>query len=273
MQGYSKRAGRGASPRRGSSHACRSPRRRSVIVAMLSQTHGEYWLAGGVSATFALTNALVAPQISRLVDRLGQTARTRRRRPSSRSLAFAMLILAAPIGHWPTGHVPVRLRPAGRGDAEHPGDGARTLDRDFPRNGRSSPRPSRSNRLPTNWSISPALRCRSGLERRPVSGGRDARQHAFSSRFGSTALILAALEPSQGFVRCSARRISRDRRSACGPCRSSRVALIFIGAIFATAEVSAVAITKELGRAGRRQPGDRCPCRSARSRSGSSSAR
>jgi MFS family permease len=44
------------------------------IVAMLSQTHGEYWLAGAVSATFALTNALVAPQISRLVDRYGQAA-------------------------------------------------------------------------------------------------------------------------------------------------------------------------------------------------------
>src|SRR5690242_4614441 len=43
------------------------------IVAMLSQTRGEYWLAGAVAATFALTNALVAPQISRLIDRRGQT--------------------------------------------------------------------------------------------------------------------------------------------------------------------------------------------------------
>jgi len=43
------------------------------IVAMLSQTHGEYWLAGAVSAAYALTNALLAPQISRLVDRLGQS--------------------------------------------------------------------------------------------------------------------------------------------------------------------------------------------------------
>src|SRR5690349_16471247 len=43
------------------------------IVAMLSQTHGEYWLAGAVSATFALTNALVSPQVSRMVDRFGQT--------------------------------------------------------------------------------------------------------------------------------------------------------------------------------------------------------
>ncbi|HKU97544.1 MAG TPA: MFS transporter, partial [Vineibacter sp.] len=43
------------------------------IVTMLSQTHGEYWLAGAVSATFALANALLAPQVSRLVDRYGQS--------------------------------------------------------------------------------------------------------------------------------------------------------------------------------------------------------
>jgi len=44
------------------------------IVAMLSQTHGEYWLAGAVSAVFALANAFIAPQVSRLVDRKGQSA-------------------------------------------------------------------------------------------------------------------------------------------------------------------------------------------------------
>lgn len=43
------------------------------IVAMLSQTHGGYWIAGAVAATFALANALLAPQISRLVDRFGQS--------------------------------------------------------------------------------------------------------------------------------------------------------------------------------------------------------
>ncbi|MBT2324368.1 MFS transporter [Variovorax paradoxus] len=43
------------------------------IVAMLSQAHGAYGLAGAVAAAFALTNALLAPQISRLVDRLGQS--------------------------------------------------------------------------------------------------------------------------------------------------------------------------------------------------------
>ena len=42
------------------------------IVAMLSQARGEYWLAGAVSATFALANAFVSPRISQLVDRHGQ---------------------------------------------------------------------------------------------------------------------------------------------------------------------------------------------------------
>ena len=64
------------------------------IVAMLSQTHGEYWLAGAVSATYALTNALAAPQISRLVDRLGQS---RVVVPTTivSVIAFAALIAAA----------------------------------------------------------------------------------------------------------------------------------------------------------------------------------
>ena len=43
------------------------------VVTMLSQLRGEYWLAGAVAATFALASALMAPQISRMVDRLGQS--------------------------------------------------------------------------------------------------------------------------------------------------------------------------------------------------------
>jgi MFS family permease len=43
------------------------------IVAMLSQTTGRYGLAGAVAATFAVTNAIVSPRISRLVDRHGQS--------------------------------------------------------------------------------------------------------------------------------------------------------------------------------------------------------
>lgn len=70
------------------------------IVAMLSQTHGEYWLAGTVSAVFALTNALIAPQISRVVDRLGQ-GRVLAPATFVSVIAFALLITAANQA-WPT---------------------------------------------------------------------------------------------------------------------------------------------------------------------------
>ena len=43
------------------------------IVTMLSQAQGGYGLAGAVAATFTLTSALIAPQISRAVDRYGQS--------------------------------------------------------------------------------------------------------------------------------------------------------------------------------------------------------
>lgn len=69
------------------------------IVAMLSQTHGEYWLAGAVSATFALTNAFVSPQVSRLVDRYGQSLVLVPATTLSVA-AFAVLIVATHY-HWP----------------------------------------------------------------------------------------------------------------------------------------------------------------------------
>jgi len=68
-------------------------------VAMLSQTHGEYWLAGAVSATFALTNAFVAPQISRIVDRIGQ-AKVMVPTTLLSVVAFALLLVAT-NQHWP----------------------------------------------------------------------------------------------------------------------------------------------------------------------------
>jgi MFS family permease len=64
------------------------------IVAMLSQTHREYWLAGTVSAVYTLANALISPQISRTVDRLGQT-RVLLPTTAIAIAAFALLVLAA----------------------------------------------------------------------------------------------------------------------------------------------------------------------------------
>ncbi len=69
------------------------------IVAMLSQAHGEYWLAGAVSATFALTNAFVSPQVSRLVDRYGQSPVLVPATALS-VVAFAVLLLATRFD-WP----------------------------------------------------------------------------------------------------------------------------------------------------------------------------
>ncbi|MGH3344565.1 MAG: MFS transporter [Carbonactinosporaceae bacterium] len=42
------------------------------IVLLVSAVTGEYGLAGALSATFAFTQAMVSPQVARLVDRLGQ---------------------------------------------------------------------------------------------------------------------------------------------------------------------------------------------------------
>src|SRR5262245_21437051 len=69
------------------------------IVAMLSQTHGDYWLAGAVSATFALSNAIVSPQLSRYIDRLGQT-RVAVPTTTLAVIAFAFLLVAT-NRHWP----------------------------------------------------------------------------------------------------------------------------------------------------------------------------
>jgi len=60
------------------------------IVTMLGQLRGAYWLAGAVAATFALSSALIAPQVSRLVDRLGQA---RVLRPATCLSALGMLLL------------------------------------------------------------------------------------------------------------------------------------------------------------------------------------
>ncbi|WP_409490796.1 MFS transporter [Amycolatopsis sp. cmx-11-12] len=43
------------------------------IITMLAQTRGDYGLAGLVSAAFTLSMALLGPQVSRLVDRRGQS--------------------------------------------------------------------------------------------------------------------------------------------------------------------------------------------------------
>ncbi|MFR9788532.1 MFS transporter [Streptomyces sp. MB22_4] len=71
------------------------------VVTMISQLTGRYGLAGALSATIALSAAVLGPQVSRLVDRHGQS---RVLRPATlvALVAAAGLLLAAHFG-WPDG--------------------------------------------------------------------------------------------------------------------------------------------------------------------------
>lgn len=69
------------------------------IITMLSQLRGAYALAGAVAATFSLSTALLAPWISRRVDRHGQT----RVLPLAAALSILALagLAAGAHGNWP----------------------------------------------------------------------------------------------------------------------------------------------------------------------------
>ena len=66
------------------------------IITMLAQLHGSYWLAGAVAATFALAMALLAPQISRWVDRYGQ----RRVLPGVTAIGVSALLALLLCSHY-----------------------------------------------------------------------------------------------------------------------------------------------------------------------------
>ncbi|WP_411035429.1 MFS transporter [Shinella sp. BYT-45] len=210
------------------------------IVAMLSQTHGEYWLAGAVSATFALTNALIAPQVSRLVDRFGQSAVLTPATIVS-VLAFLALIAGTNRG-WPVWtlfasaflaaampSMPAMLR-------------ARWTEifRDRPELNTAFAFESAADELVyiAGASLSVGL----AVALFPEAG------MLVSTAFlavGTLAFVLQrASEPAVRHVAGSTPQTSAIRLR---PVQIITLALIFVGSTFATAEVSAVAITKELG--------------------------
>ncbi|MFH8366573.1 MFS transporter [Streptomyces sp. NPDC018031] len=69
------------------------------VVTMISQLTGRYGLAGAVSATLALSAAVLGPQISRLVDRHGQR-RVLRPATAASAVAVTGLLVSAHEG-WP----------------------------------------------------------------------------------------------------------------------------------------------------------------------------
>lgn len=210
------------------------------IVAMLSQAHGEYWLAGAVSATFALTNAFVSPQVSRLVDRMGQSAvvapativsvaaflaliaATRWQWPVWTLFAFALLAAAMPS-------MPALLR-------------ARWTEifRNRPELGTAFAFESAADELVyvAGASLSVGL----AVAFFPEAGMLAS---TFLLAVGTAAFLMQRgteprVRPADGSSSGSAIRLR--------PVQIITLALIFVGAIFGTAEVSAVAITEALGR-------------------------
>ena len=212
------------------------------IVAMLSQTHGEYWLAGAVSATFALTNALISPQISRYVDRLGQAAVVIPTTVVSVA-AFVALITAA-NQHWP----------------------AWTL---FLSAFLAAAMPSIPALLRARWSelfrnrpeLNTAFAFESAADELVYIAGASLSVGLAVALFPEAGMLISTAflafgtfafvvqrrtEPKVRAVEAGASQGSAIRLR---PVQIITAALIFVGATFATAEVSVVAITKELGQA------------------------
>lgn len=212
------------------------------IVAMLSQTHGEYWLAGAVSATYALTNAFLAPQISRLIDRLGQTTVAA---PAATISAIAFLVLiVATSQHWPVWtlfasallaatmpSIPAMVRARWTG-----------IFRDQPG-------------LYTAFAFESVADELVYIAGASLSVGLSVALFPEAGMLAST-LFLAVGTAAFLLQRSTEPRLEPSAERATGsairlrPVQIITLALIFVGVIFATAEVSTVAMTKELGQPG-----------------------
>ncbi|WP_018237860.1 MFS transporter [Ensifer sp. BR816] len=210
------------------------------IVAMLSQTHGEYWLAGAVSATFALTNALVSPHISRLVDRHGQTAVVV---PTTIVSVLAFLALVAAANqNWPDWALFVSAFLAAAMPSMPALLRARWTEifRNRPELNTAFAFESSADELVyiAGASLSVGL----GVSLFPEAGMLAS---TIFLALGTLAFILQrSTEPKPRDSEDDAPQGSAIRLR---PVQIITLALVFVGSTFATAEVSAVAITKELG--------------------------
>lgn len=212
------------------------------IVAMLSQTHGEYWLAGAVSATYALSNAFLAPQISRLIDRLGQT---RVAAPATMISAIAFLVLiVASSQNWPVWTLFVSALIAATMPSMSTMVRARWTDifRDKPE-------------LYTAFAFESVADELVYIAGASLSVGLSVALFPEAGMLAST-LFLVVGTAALLVQRSTEPHLERSAERAAGsairlrPVQIITLALIFVGVIFATAEVSTVAMTKELGQPG-----------------------
>jgi MFS family permease len=209
------------------------------IVTMLSQTHKAYWLAGAVAATFALANALISPQISRLIDRAGQACVAAPAATVS-VLAFAALAAAAHF-RWPDW----TLFAAALGAALMPSIPAlvrarwTALFRDQPE-------------------LATAFAFESAADELVYIAGASVSVALSVALFPEAGVVIAAVMLAIG---ASALLLQRSTEPAVAKARGPRtgsairlrpvqivtLTLVFMGTIFAATEVSVVALARELG--------------------------
>lgn len=212
------------------------------IVAMLSQTHGGYGLAGAVAATFALTNAFVAPQLSRLIDRLGQ-ARVVLPATVVSVLAFSLLLWAT-HARWPTWTLFATALAA-------------------------AAMPSIPALVRARWTalfrgrpeLNTAFAFESVADELVYIAGASLSVGLSVAWFPEAGLLISTLSLALGSAAFIAQRAtepavtpreagSQGSAIRLRPVQVITLALVFVGAIFATAEVSVVAVTKAFGQPG-----------------------
>jgi MFS family permease len=210
------------------------------IVTMLSQTRGEYWLAGAVAATFTLANAIIAPQISRLVDRLGQF-RLLIPATAVAVVAFAQMMTAA-NPKWP----PWTLFMAALLAASMPSMSAMVRAR-WTEVFRDRPE------------LNTAFAFESAADELVYVIGASSSVALSVTLFPEAGILASTLLLALGTTGFVLQRGTepRPRKNTVGSASSAillrpvqlvTVAMVFVGAIFATAEVSTVALTRDLGR-------------------------
>jgi MFS family permease len=210
------------------------------IVTMLSQLRGEYWLAGAVAATFTLTNAIIAPQISRLVDRWGQS-RLLIPTTAVAVAAFALMIVAA-NRRWPSWTLFVTALFAAWMPSMSAMVRARwtELFRDRPEMNTAFAFESAADEL--TYVIGASLSVALSVALFPEAG---VLVSTLLLALGTAAFVLQrSTEPR----RRQSEHGSATSAIAARPVQLITITMVFVGTIFAAAEVTTVALTRELGR-------------------------